>query len=355
MTTFRLTSQSLNALKPLPNRRICKLSVCGTEFDLPFNTLPFISPQLFTHFSEEDTPFWVNCPTGSPDISEERLIRCCQQLTSHLSDSEPMSLAADDAASMKHLLAKIGSYQLIRDFEANKITFHPFSLSDTSETFRFKVCGETFECGFLSASLLSAKASEIISEETVFELTIECPASFNSESFLRTFGHVFSTISGFPLEITKENVLTVFSISTALNNSELSAAAVGFIESKEEMNNGNQCLQFLISLPNDYSAFAPFSIETVSSQLSSFETSSLLQLSPPIVSKILEDSHLTVKSQEWLFSFLEEYCQNWGDASYELFQSVQFSKLKGSLVKRFFANFPIRLASNDLFSHLRKL
>jgi hypothetical protein len=184
-------------------------------------------------------------------------------------------------------------------------------------------------------------------------MTIECPTTFDSESFLKTFRNVFSTLFGFSLDITEENVFTVFSISTALKNSQLSAAAIRFIESIEGMTDPQRCLQFLISLPNDYSAFAPSSIETVSSQFETFARPSLLRLSPPIVSKILEDSHFEAKSQEWLFSFLEEFCLQSGDSSFELFKFVKFSSLKKSLVKRFFSIFLIRLVSNGLFSHLR--
>jgi hypothetical protein len=308
MSTFRLTSQSLNALIPLTNGRNCKLNVCDTEFGIPSQILPFFSPDLSTYFATEAAPFCVICPTDASDISRDSLIRCCHQLTSLFGDKQEIRVEAADVESMKYLLTKLGSYQLIRDFCDKSLSFHPFSLSDSSETFQFKVCGQTFECGFLSASLLSAKASEIISDETVFEMTIECPTPSNPESFLKTFRSVFSTIFGFPLDLTAENVFTVFSISTALKNSELSAAAIRIIESNEGMSDPQRCLQFLISLPNDYSAFAHFSIETVSSHFETFERSSLLRLSPPIVSKIFEDSHFVVKSQEWLFSFLEEFC-----------------------------------------------
>jgi hypothetical protein len=140
-----------------------------------------------------------------------------------------------------------------------------------------------------------------------------------------------------------------------LKNSELSGAAIGFIESIEGMNNPQLCLQFLISLPNDYLKFAPSSIETVSSHFETFARPSLLRLSPPIVSQIFEDSHFEVQSQEWLFSFLEEFCLQNGDSSFELFKNVQFSSLKKSSVKRFFSIFPIRLVSNGIWESLSNL
>jgi hypothetical protein len=357
MTKLRLSQNHLNNLKTISDDEYFTISVCGSDFKINGSKLRFISSFLQTFFANSEESFIIECPSDYYCINRDSLIRSATQIFSLFENDtscNSISVSNDDIESMKYFLHSIQSSSLLSNFDlkTNTISFHPFSLSDDSKLFRFIVCDQIFEIPFLSASLLSPKVSSLISNENIFELSIEnpSPSHIESDTIIKTFSNIIQILIGLDFELNFDNYQNSILIFKILENEYFLSKTIEFVSTLKFESDIEKlfCLQQISNkIPHSL-------IESISSTFHSISEENILKIFPSILNEILQSSSLKIESEDSLFEILCHYL-NQHPENYSIFDFIKFSSLSSNCLKRFFEIFPPFNISTCLWNSLSSL